>query len=73
MKKTVRVGAGSGFWGDNLEPAIEIAKNGNVQYLAYDFLGEPTIPILQKLRQQTLMRASSQRFGLSFEECFRSA
>jgi hypothetical protein len=52
MKKTVRVGAGSGFWGDNLEPAIEIAKNGNVQYLAYDFLGEPTIPILQKLRQQ---------------------
>ncbi len=47
MKK-VRIGAGSGFWGDNLDPAVEIAKHGNVQYLAYDFLGEPTIPILQK-------------------------
>lgn len=52
MVKTVRVGTGSGFWGDNLEPAIEIAKSGNVKYLAYDFLGEPTIPILQKLRRQ---------------------
>jgi hypothetical protein len=50
--KTVRVGAGSGFWGDNLDPAIEIAKNGDVQYLAYDFLGEPTIPILQKMRHK---------------------
>jgi hypothetical protein len=50
--KTVRIGAGSGFWGDNLEPAIEIAKNGDVQYLAYDFLGEPTIPILQKMRHK---------------------
>ena len=39
--KTVRIGAGSGFWGDNLDPAIEIAKHGDVQYLAYDFLGEP--------------------------------
>ncbi len=51
MKK-VRVGSGSGFWGDNLDPAIEMAKRGNVQYLAYDFLGEPTIPILQRLRRK---------------------
>jgi hypothetical protein len=50
--KTIRVGSGSGFWGDNLDPAIEIAKHGNVQYLAYDFLGEPTIPLLQKMRQK---------------------
>ncbi len=50
--KTIRIGSGSGFWGDNLDPAIEIAKHGNVQYLAYDFLGEPTIPLLQKMRQK---------------------
>lgn len=51
MKK-VRIGAGSGFWGDNLEPAVEMAKNGDVQYLAYDFLGEPTIPLLQEMRRR---------------------
>ncbi len=50
--KTIRIGSGSGFWGDNLDPAVEIAKHGNVQYLAYDFLGEPTIPLLQKLRRK---------------------
>ena len=49
--KTIRIGSGSGFWGDNLDPAIEIARHGNVQYLAYDFLGEPTIPLLQKMQQ----------------------
>src|SRR4051812_21575169 len=52
IMKTVRIGSGSGFWGDNLDPAIEIANKGDVQYLAYDFLGEPTIPILQKMRQK---------------------
>lgn len=51
MRK-IRIGAGSGFWGDNLDPAIQIAKLGDVQYLAYDFLGEPTIPALQKLRRK---------------------
>jgi len=50
--KTIRIGSGSGFWGDNLDPAIEIAKHGNVQYLAYDFQGEPTIPILQKMHKK---------------------
>ncbi len=50
--KTIRIGSGSGFWGDNLDPAIEIAKHGNVQYLAYDFLGEPTIPLLQKMQKK---------------------
>ena len=49
MKK-IRIGSGSGFWGDNLDPAVEIAKHGEVQYLAYDFLGEPTIPLLQKIQ-----------------------
>lgn len=50
--KTIRIGSGSGFWGDNLDPAIEIARHGNVQYLAYDFLGEPTIPLLQKMQKK---------------------
>ncbi|MFT3660979.1 MAG: DUF1446 domain-containing protein [Gordonia sp. (in: high G+C Gram-positive bacteria)] len=50
--KTVRIGSGSGFWGDNLDPAIEIAEHGDVQYLAYDFLGEPTIPTLQKMARK---------------------
>ncbi|WP_260287166.1 acyclic terpene utilization AtuA family protein [Peribacillus aracenensis] len=51
--KTVRIGSGSGFWGDNLDPAIELVKKGEINYLAYDFLGEPTIPLLQKMRRKS--------------------
>lgn len=51
MKK-IRIGSGSGFWGDNLDPSVELAKHGDIQYLAYDFLGEPTVPTLQKRRIQ---------------------
>ena len=32
--KTVRMGAGSGYWGDLLEPAIDLAKRGELDYFA---------------------------------------
>ncbi|TVY08612.1 acyclic terpene utilization AtuA family protein [Paenibacillus cremeus] len=50
--KTIRIGAGQGFYGDALEPAIETAKHGNVQYLVFDCLAELTLAILQKDRQR---------------------
>ena len=46
-KKTIRIGSGTGFWGDIFEPGAVIVEKGDVNYIAYDFLGEPTIPILQ--------------------------
>ncbi|SDN95762.1 Protein of unknown function [Paenibacillus sp. yr247] len=50
--KTIRIGAGQGFYGDSIIPAIETAKNGNVQYLCFDCLAELTLAILQKDRQR---------------------
>ncbi|WP_415841415.1 acyclic terpene utilization AtuA family protein, partial [Paenibacillus alkaliterrae] len=41
MRK-IRIGAGQGFYGDSLLPAIETAKRGNVQYLCFDSLAELT-------------------------------
>jgi hypothetical protein len=51
MKK-VRVGSGHGWWGDLFEPGLEIVKRGNIGYIAYDFLGEPTIPLLQQVQRK---------------------
>jgi len=51
MKK-VRLGAGSAFWGDMLEPAVEIAKKGNVKYLGFDHLAELTMSILQRQKNK---------------------
>ena len=47
MKK-VRIGCGSGYWGDDLEPCIEIAEKGNVDYLSFDYLAELTMSILRR-------------------------
>jgi Acyclic terpene utilisation family protein AtuA len=50
--KTIRIGAGQGFYGDTLIPAIETAERGGIQYLCFDSLAELTLAILQKDRQK---------------------
>lgn len=49
--KTVRVGCGSGFAMDRLEPALELAASGKVDYLSFDALAERTLAMAQ-LRKQ---------------------
>ncbi|MEP7062753.1 MAG: acyclic terpene utilization AtuA family protein [Betaproteobacteria bacterium] len=47
---TIRVGCGSGFWGDAFDPADELLRNGNLDYLSFDFLAELTMALLQRQR-----------------------
>lgn len=49
MKK-VRLGAGSAYWGDLLEPAVELADKGELDYLCFDHLSELTLAVLQRQR-----------------------
>ncbi len=48
--RTVRMGAGSAYWGDLLEPAVELAERGACDYLGFDHLAELTLAILQRQR-----------------------
>lgn len=48
--KTVRIGAGAGYSGDRIDPAIELAQNGDLSYLVFECLAERTIAIAQKAR-----------------------
>jgi len=52
MKKTVRIGSGAGFWGDALDPAVELLEKGKLDYLSFDFLAELTMALLQRLRSK---------------------
>lgn len=48
MAKSVRLGAGSGFWGDAQDPAEELLERGNLDYLCFDYLAELTMALLQR-------------------------
>jgi hypothetical protein len=50
--RSVRVGAGQGFYGDTPDGALDVARNGDVSYICFDALAELTMAILQKDRMR---------------------
>ena len=48
--KVVRVGAGAGFAGDRIEPAVELVREGRLDYLVFECLAERTIALAQRAR-----------------------
>ena len=49
--KTVRIGAGAGYSGDRIDPAVELAEKGALDYLVFECLAERTIALAQKARR----------------------
>lgn len=50
--KRIRIGGGQGFWGDSNDAAVDMVRNGDLNYLACDYLAELTLSILQRQRQR---------------------
>ena len=48
--KTIRIGAGAGFQGDRIAPAVDLAERGALDYLVFECLGERTIALAQQAR-----------------------
>ncbi|MDR1463126.1 MAG: DUF1446 domain-containing protein [Azoarcus sp.] len=48
--KTVRIGSGAGYSGDRIEPALELAEKGDIQYLVFECLAERTIALAQQAK-----------------------
>jgi hypothetical protein len=48
--KTLRIGAGAGYSGDRIEPAVELAGQGDLDYLVFECLAERTIALAQQAR-----------------------
>lgn len=67
MKK-IRIGAGAGYSGDRIEPAVELAEKGNLHYLVYECLAERTIALAQQAR----MKDPQAGYDLLLEDRMRS-
>ena len=50
--KTVRIGAGAGFAGDRIEPAVQLAEYGKLDFLVFECLAERTIALSQLRKRE---------------------
>jgi hypothetical protein len=50
--RTIRIGSGAGYSGDRIEPAVELAEKGDIQYLVFECLGERTVALAQQARMR---------------------
>jgi hypothetical protein len=50
--RTIRIGSGAGYSGDRIEPAIELAEKGDIEYLVFECLGERTVALAQQARMK---------------------
>lgn len=66
--KTVRIGAGAGYSGDRIDPAVELAAKGSLDYLVFECLAERTIALAQKAR----LRDASAGYDPLLEERMRA-
>jgi hypothetical protein len=48
--KRIRIGSGAGYSGDRIEPAIELAEKGDIDYLIFECLAERTIALAQRAK-----------------------
>src|SRR5262245_5741993 len=48
----VRIGNGCGFWGDNLDAPIFLARDGQLDFLTLEYLAELTMSILALQKQR---------------------
>jgi hypothetical protein len=50
--RTIRIGSGAGYSGDRIEPALELAEKGDIDYLVFECLGERTVALAQQARMK---------------------
>jgi hypothetical protein len=50
--RTIRIGSGAGYSGDRIEPAVELAEHGDIEYLVFECLGERTVALAQQARMK---------------------
>jgi Acyclic terpene utilisation family protein AtuA len=71
--KSVRIGAGAGYSGDRIEPAVDLAERGKLDYLVFECLAERTIAQAQQALQSDpdagFDQLLTERFNAVLRQC----
>ncbi len=67
----VRIGAGAGYSGDRIEPAVELAEHGALDYLVFECLAERTIALAQQARRADLSWGYDPLLEARIARCYR--
>ena len=51
-RNAIRIGNGAGFWGDNLDAPVTLARSGEIDVLTLEYLAELTLAILAHQRSK---------------------
>ena len=60
MRKSLRIGCGAGYAGDRIDPAEDLARQGDLDYLVLECLAERTVALAQLERQKDPSRGYGQ-------------
>ena len=52
--KKIRIGGGAGYGGDRIEPAVDLIRFGNLDYIIFECLAERTIALAQQKKKEDL-------------------
>ena len=69
MKRKIRIGNASGYWGDDLTALKRQLTSGPLDYITMDFLAEITMSILQRQRNKNSELGYAVDFLHQLEEC----
>lgn len=68
MDRKLRIGSGAGYAGDRLEPALELLRGGNLDYIGFECLAERTIALAQRERIRNPERGYNPLLEYRFEQ-----
>ncbi|MBQ9062429.1 MAG: DUF1446 domain-containing protein, partial [Eubacterium sp.] len=72
MKK-IRIGGGQGFWGDSNDAAVHMVHEGDLDYMACDYLAELTLSIMQRQKLKNPQAGYARDFIKLLGECGKEA